>query len=263
MPSNKKPHKRHPKDAGRESISRSGRSPSTPKWDVEHGRGITAREVGSGITKRKIRIFSGPFNSEEVERLKDLFARLSSAPSDPFVEMEAELRAFLGAAGFPIDPTEGDKFPFRSHITEELSKAERISGPWYAAAILDELGYRRWALSVGDVKGAELAACESVNLYREFEGKILYEDDILRGKAVREGSRQKKPERRIVELEKYIHFRRKDEELTYKKFKEELENTEDGDHLEWRNFQFWLDQGRVYVQEMTAGEEKKARSISL
>lgn len=114
--------------------------------------------------------------------------KIVARPSrDPFARLEEDLRHLLRDAGFPEDPTEGGRYPFRSHITGELENQTHQSIPWYAAAILDELQSLRRAVGEGDAPAAGLAGFRAGDLHRMSLMKFEWETPAMRGAGVPEG----------------------------------------------------------------------------
>lgn len=140
--------------------------------------GIIREEIGSGITKKTRTRIIGPFNDQGLALLKRTFALVNN----PFAEIEPTLRNHLRKAGLPDDPTEGGKYPHRSHITAELAEKAYQSDDWYIAAILDEISAWRWALEVRDGRGAAAAEGRARYLYRERHVKSEYDKPVEIGK---------------------------------------------------------------------------------
>lgn len=226
---------------------------------VDPALGFVQEEVGYGITKGKRTRFSGPMNAEGLSLLKETLERASNCP---LVALEDELRGFLREAGIPDDPTDGGKHPFQSHVTEELKEAERISGPWYAAAILDLLAEIRrlhgYARDEGDKRllyDAVLSAFQAGGLYKEAAMKFEWEEAALVGDRCLRAARGPRAPRMYVPLASYLKERtRKNGGLTAAKLWDELRKYDDDAPLKIKGGELVFIRGGIKIFSAPHGD---------
>jgi len=221
--------------------------------------GYVQEEVGSGITKGKRTRFSGPLNADGFSLLKETLELASNCPLDA---LENELRGFLREAGIPADPTEGGEHPFRSHVTEELQGAERISGPWYAATILDLFAEIRrlhgYARDEGDKRlfyDAVLSAFRAGGLYKEAAMKFEWEEPAQIGGKCLQAARGPRAPRMYVPLTSYMKERiRKSKGLTAAELWNELRKYDDDSPLKLKGGELVFIRGSIKIFSAPHGD---------
>jgi hypothetical protein len=127
--------------------------------------GFVREKKGVEITQRTRKL-----NEKGRAFLESIHARTDL---DSLMKMGRDFREFLRDAGLPSDPTEGGKYPFRSHITPELAEESYV---WYVASILDNIAAWQQALICGDDHGAEILEGKAVFLFSE----ALHKPDVLK-----------------------------------------------------------------------------------
>ncbi len=109
--------------------------------------------------------------------------------------------------------------------------AEYTASEWYAAQILYLINKVRYCIEKNIMGDAAFYAAKLGYLAHEARFKEIHEPLTLRGMAHDKGSRSPKPPRRNLALENYIAYRRRDRDLTFEDFCEELRTRDDGDPL--------------------------------